>query len=212
LNFSITRRCDCDIFEGHEEFLDEVRRKGDKLGRRMMYERKQQMREKHLNVPPGWIIRTIKRELNLCEHTRTLDDLHDEHDKALAYWRQNRQQYPPARLWDIFYYDLLCKSFKSRYELRDWCRARLQQLNNPVYCEEQRCKTEEEKRLAQEAEQKRMPKIPATWKHYKARCEEVDRCAREVDAGSTTSKTWPPPRSPPDNFPFVIFAKACNSL
>jgi hypothetical protein len=29
------------MFEGREEFLDEVHRKGDKLGRRMMYERKQ---------------------------------------------------------------------------------------------------------------------------------------------------------------------------
>jgi hypothetical protein len=140
------------MLEGHEEFFDEVRRKGDKLGRRMMYERKQQMCEKHLKVPPDWILRTIKRELNLCEHAGTLDDLHDEHDKTLAYWRQNRRQYPLAWLWDIFYYDLLCKSFKSRYELRDWCRARLQHLNNLVYCEEQRCKAEEEKMLAHEAE------------------------------------------------------------
>jgi hypothetical protein len=45
----------------------------------MMYERKQQMREKHLKVPPRWILRTIKRELNLFEHDGTLDDLHDEH-------------------------------------------------------------------------------------------------------------------------------------
>jgi hypothetical protein len=75
------------------------------------------MHQKYLNVPPGWILGTIKRELNLCEHDETLDDLHDEHDKALAYWRQNCQQYPPVRLWDIFYYDLLFKSFESRYEL-----------------------------------------------------------------------------------------------
>jgi hypothetical protein len=53
----------------------------------MMYERKQHMREKHLKVPSGWILRTIKRELNLFEHDGTLDDLHDEHDKALAYLR-----------------------------------------------------------------------------------------------------------------------------
>jgi hypothetical protein len=75
------------MFEGRKEFLDKVRRKGDKLGRRMMYERKQQMCEKHLNVPPSWIIETIKRDLNLCEHAGTLDDLHDEHVKALAYWK-----------------------------------------------------------------------------------------------------------------------------
>jgi hypothetical protein len=46
-----------------------------------MYERKQQMREKYLKVPPGWIFGTIKRELNLCEHVGTLDYLHNEHDK-----------------------------------------------------------------------------------------------------------------------------------
>jgi hypothetical protein len=43
------------------------------------------MREKYLNVPLHWILKTIKRELNLFEHNGTLDDLHDEHDKALAY-------------------------------------------------------------------------------------------------------------------------------
>jgi hypothetical protein len=53
----------------------------------MMYERKQQMREKHLKVPPGWILGIIKRDLNLFEHDETLDNLHDEQDKALAYWR-----------------------------------------------------------------------------------------------------------------------------
>jgi hypothetical protein len=56
-----------------------------------MYERKQHMHEKHLKVPLNWILGTIKRELNLCEHDGTLDNLHDEHDKALAYWRQNRR-------------------------------------------------------------------------------------------------------------------------
>jgi hypothetical protein len=73
----------------------------------MMYERKQQMREKHLKVSPGWIIGAIKRELNLFEHDETLDDLHDEHDKALAYWRQNCGQYPLERLWDKYYFELL---------------------------------------------------------------------------------------------------------
>jgi hypothetical protein len=82
-----TRRCDWQIFEGREEFLDQVRRKWDNLARRMMYKRKQHMREKHLKVPPGWILGTIKTELKLFEHDGTLDDLHDEHDKALAYWR-----------------------------------------------------------------------------------------------------------------------------
>ena len=51
----------------------------------MVYEKKKEMREKYLKMPPGWILRTIKRVLNLFEHDGTLDDLHDEHDKALAY-------------------------------------------------------------------------------------------------------------------------------
>jgi hypothetical protein len=76
------RRCDWEMFEGFEEFLDQVRRKGDKLGKRIMYKRKQQMREKHLKVPLRWILGTIKTELKLFEHDGTLDDLHDE---ALAY-------------------------------------------------------------------------------------------------------------------------------
>jgi hypothetical protein len=45
------------------------------------------------------------------------------------------------------------KSFESRYELRDWCKIRLQQLNDPMYYEEQRLKAGEEKRLAREAEE-----------------------------------------------------------
>jgi hypothetical protein len=52
----------------------------------MMYERKPQIREKYLKVPLGWILGTLKRELNLFEHDETLDDLHNEHDKALTYW------------------------------------------------------------------------------------------------------------------------------
>jgi hypothetical protein len=80
-----TRRCNWEIFGGRKEFLDEFHRKGDKLGRMMMYERKQQMHQKQLKVPPGWILGTIKREMNLCEHDGTLDDLHDVHDMTLAY-------------------------------------------------------------------------------------------------------------------------------
>jgi hypothetical protein len=60
-----TRRCDWEMFEGHEEFLDQVQSTGDKLGKRMMYERKQQMHKKYLKVPPRWILGIIKRELNL---------------------------------------------------------------------------------------------------------------------------------------------------
>jgi hypothetical protein len=48
----------------------------------MMYERKQHICEKLLKVQPSWILGIIKRELNLFEHDGTLDNLHDEHDKA----------------------------------------------------------------------------------------------------------------------------------
>jgi hypothetical protein len=49
------------MFEGREEFLNEVQRKGAKFGKRMVYEKKKEMREKYLKEPPGWILRTIKR-------------------------------------------------------------------------------------------------------------------------------------------------------
>jgi hypothetical protein len=57
------------------------------------------MREKYLKVPPHWILGTIKRELNLFDlrGNGTVGDFHDEHDKALAYWRRHRRQYPPER-------------------------------------------------------------------------------------------------------------------
>jgi hypothetical protein len=92
----------------------------------MVYEKKKEMREKYLKMPPSWILGTIKRELNsYASDDDTLEDLQDRTEMAMPYWRQNHRQYPPARLWDIFYYDLLYKSFESRYELRDWCKARL---------------------------------------------------------------------------------------
>jgi hypothetical protein len=114
-----TRTCDWETFKGREEFLEQVRRKVDKLGNRMVYERKQQMRENHLKHPPCWILGTIKRELNLFKlcSNETLDDLHHQHDTTLAYWRKKHQQYPPVGVWDKYYFDLLYKTFKSRHEL-----------------------------------------------------------------------------------------------
>ncbi len=66
--------------------------------------KKEEMREKYLKQPPGWILRTIKRELNLFDlkGNEGLEELHDNHDTTLAYWRQNRRQYPPERVWDRF--------------------------------------------------------------------------------------------------------------
>jgi hypothetical protein len=103
-----------------------------------VYEKKKEMREKYLKMSPGWILGTIKKELNLYAFDGDmLEDLQDRTKTTLAYWRQNHRQYPPVWLWDIFYYDLLLKSFKSRYELRDWCKTRLRQLNDLVYVEKQ---------------------------------------------------------------------------
>jgi hypothetical protein len=39
--------------------------KGVKLGKRMIYEKKKEMRKKYLKMSLGWIIGTICRELNL---------------------------------------------------------------------------------------------------------------------------------------------------
>jgi hypothetical protein len=46
------KKCDWETFEGREEFFEQVRRKGDKLGKMMMYETKQEISEKYLKVPP----------------------------------------------------------------------------------------------------------------------------------------------------------------
>jgi hypothetical protein len=48
-----TRSCDWEIFDGHEKFLDQIRRKGDKLSKRMMHEQKQPMCKKYLKVTPS---------------------------------------------------------------------------------------------------------------------------------------------------------------
>jgi hypothetical protein len=62
-----------------------------------------------------------------------------------------------------------------------------------MYLDEQRqlqMKAEEEKRLAQEAEQQRRCETPGTWEYYFAKQEEADRRAREAHLGGTTSETW----------------------
>jgi hypothetical protein len=97
------------------------------------------MREKYLKEPPGWILGTIKRELNLFDllGNETLEDLQDHHDMALSYWRQNRRQYPPERVCNKFHFNLLYKSFESRHELQALCIARVKQLKDLMYREEQ---------------------------------------------------------------------------
>jgi hypothetical protein len=78
------KKCDWETFEGREEFFEQVRRKGDKLGKMMMYETKQEISEKYLKVPPGWILWTIKRELNASDDD-TSEDRQDRHETVLAY-------------------------------------------------------------------------------------------------------------------------------
>jgi hypothetical protein len=112
---------------------------------------------------------------------------------------------------------LLRKTFETRHELWAWCEAREKQLKDPMYLEEHhqlQMKAEEEKRLAQEAEQHRRRETPSTWEHYFAKQKEVNRCAREANLGGTTFETWPPPRLPRGNFPlsfFQNFTICCNS-
>jgi hypothetical protein len=81
-----TRWSDWETFKGQEEFLDEVQRKEDRLDKRMVYKKKE-MREKYFKEPLGWILGTIKSELNLFNLScnETLEDLQDHHDTALEY-------------------------------------------------------------------------------------------------------------------------------
>jgi hypothetical protein len=52
----------------------------------MVYEKKKETREKYLKMPPGLILGTIKRELNLyASGDGTLEDLQDRTETALAY-------------------------------------------------------------------------------------------------------------------------------
>jgi hypothetical protein len=74
-----TRRCDWETFKGPEEFLDEDQRKWDKFHKRVVYDRKQQIRDKYLKEPMRWILATIKRELNLSDLSG---------DPALSYFSQ----------------------------------------------------------------------------------------------------------------------------
>jgi hypothetical protein len=70
-----------------------------KFGKRMVYKKKKEIHEKYLKMPPGWILGTIKRELNLyASGNDTLEDLQDRTEMALAYWRQNRRQYPSPQV------------------------------------------------------------------------------------------------------------------
>jgi hypothetical protein len=134
------------------------------------------------------------KELNLSDATGSpsLDELHDRWDTTLAYLRQNRNQYPPVQVWHIFRLDLLNQSFEMRQELRASCVARVKQLKDLMYHEEQhkqRKKLEEEERLAWEAEHERRHNDPKTLEYHIAKAQENKRRAREVEHERTTSET-----------------------
>jgi hypothetical protein len=59
--------CQRETFEGCEKFLEEVRKKGPEVGMKMVYERKKEINKKYLKDPPGWILGTIMRVLNLLD-------------------------------------------------------------------------------------------------------------------------------------------------
>jgi hypothetical protein len=51
-----------------------------------VYEKKKEIRKKYLKMSPGWILGTIKRELNLyVSDGDTLEDLQDRTEMTLAY-------------------------------------------------------------------------------------------------------------------------------
>jgi hypothetical protein len=71
-------------------------------------------------------------------------------------------------------------------------------------------KVEEEKSLAQEAEQQRRCETPDTWERYFTKQEEVNECAREAGAGGTTFETWLPLGYFPSCY-FQNLTNYCNS-
>jgi glycyl-tRNA synthetase beta subunit len=92
-----------------------------------------------------------------------------------------------------------------------WCVARVKQLKDLMYLEEQRKKVEEAKRLAREAEQQRRHEDPRTWEYHFAKAEEKNRHARVAELEGTTSDSWLPPCSERGNFP-PSFSKFNNSF
>jgi len=163
-----------------------VNKRGSAEGQKMIRQKKREIREKYLKMPPNWITGTIRRELNL---PFTNDTWHESAETALQYWRQNRKKFPPPCVWEVLRRDLDYKSFGTRKELWSWCVARVKQLKDPVYIEEERKKKEEEERLAWEAEQERRRNDPNTWEYHIAKAEVKNRRMKEPG----TSKTWPPP-------------------
>jgi hypothetical protein len=59
------------------------------LAREWFMKKQKKCVKKYLIEPLGWILCTIKRELNLSDLTRnpSLEELHYHHNMALAYWR-----------------------------------------------------------------------------------------------------------------------------
>jgi hypothetical protein len=79
-----TQQCEWETFEGHETFLAKVQRKGPKLGKKMVDERKEEMWRKHLNIPMDWIVFTILNDLNLPPYDR-IEELREQKEMSLAH-------------------------------------------------------------------------------------------------------------------------------
>jgi hypothetical protein len=79
-----TQQCEWETFEGREKFLAEVQRKGPKLGKKMVDERKEEMRRKHLKIPPDWIVFTILNDLNLPTYNG-IEELREQKEMSLAH-------------------------------------------------------------------------------------------------------------------------------
>jgi hypothetical protein len=88
------------------------------------------------------------------------------------------------------------------------CVARVKQLKDLMYLEEQRQqrkKVEEAKRLPWETKEQRRCEDPKTWKHYFAKVEEANIHAKAADLEGTTFETWSPPHPERGNFPPPVF-------
>jgi hypothetical protein len=80
--------------------------------------------------------------------------------------------------------------------MNDWCLARLKQLRDLAYHEEQRKKRQlkkEEERKAWEAEQERRRNDLSCWEYHIAKAQENNRRLRDPDRVGKSTDVWPPP-------------------
>jgi hypothetical protein len=90
---------------------------------------------------------------------------------------------------------LAFKYFPTRKEMNDWCLARLKQLRDLAYREEQGKKRQlkKEERKAWEAKQERRRNDLLCWEYYIAKAQENNRHLRDSDCVGKSTDVWPPP-------------------